>query len=126
MRLSLPARPLGDLLAELESFYGRGETYGKAERTAILAGQVPEWLYRVARFHPALEWRNHCANLIAQLDIAWREGWPAVSQSAPLGKITKNVSAPPPKLSADVRGTAGNKAKARRDATTRNTARRGW
>jgi len=120
---------IGEHIDALERFYGRGETYGRAEQAAILAGRVPEWLYRVARYHPDPEWRSHAANLAAQLDIAFRDAWPAVSQSAPLGKITKNVSAPPPRLSADVRGTSGKRAEKptqRRDAATGGKATRGW
>ena len=114
---------IGDTIDALERFYGRGATYSRAEREAILAGRVPEWLQRIARYHPSDEWRNHCANLIGQLEIAWRDGLPAVLQSAPLGKITKNVSASPPKLSADVRKRAGKPRDESDNATPRDMRR---
>lgn len=65
--------PLTDVLNRLDRQYGRGQTYSREEQLAIHRQVVPEWLYRLASYHPNESWRSHCANLASQLLIARRE-----------------------------------------------------
>jgi hypothetical protein len=67
-------RKLAEVLSDVDRAYGgRGPTYSRGEQLAIHIGVVPEWLYRLARFHPKESWKLHCANLASQLLIARRE-----------------------------------------------------
>lgn len=58
--------------------FGAGETYCKRDQSLLLYGLVPEWAMRVARKHPDPHMRGHAANLLDQLEILRREGFPAV------------------------------------------------
>jgi len=69
---------LSKKLDELNRRFGTGETYSRADQARIHHKIVPEWAIRVARFHPDVHMRGHADNLVTQLDILRKEGFPAV------------------------------------------------
>ncbi len=76
--------PLADVLAAVERRYGgRGPTYTREEQLSIHHGAVPEWLHRIARFHPRDEIRRHAQHLTGQLMTMRREFY-AVSMQGEL------------------------------------------
>jgi hypothetical protein len=76
----LPAErsELSKKLDELNRRFGTGETYSRGDQALIHHKIVPEWAIRVARFHPDRHMRGHADNLVTQLDILRKEGFPAV------------------------------------------------
>ena len=78
-----PAEPverseLSKKLDALNRRFGQGETYSRGDQALIHHKIVPEWAIRVARFHPDVHMRGHADNLVTQLDILKKEGFPAV------------------------------------------------
>lgn len=73
------SRPdLHTILDKLNKHFGRGETYSRRDQGLIYNGIVPEWALRVARLHPDVHMRGHAANLVDQLEILRKEGFPKV------------------------------------------------
>jgi hypothetical protein len=69
---------LSKKLDALNRRFGQGETYSRRDQALIHHKIVPEWVVRVARLHPDVHMRGHAANLIDQVEILRKEGFPAV------------------------------------------------
>jgi hypothetical protein len=77
-RLSAGPSELAKKLDLIDRRFGRGETYSRPDQSLIHRKIVPEWVLRVARLHPDIHMRGHAANLVEQIEILRKEGFPAV------------------------------------------------
>ena len=85
-RRNVPASPPGPVekselskkLDALNRRFGQGETYSRKDQALIHRKIVSEWVMRVARLHPDIHMRGHAANLVEQIEILRKEGFPAV------------------------------------------------
>ena len=79
-------------IAELEQQLGRGATYGTKEREHILAGTVPEWLYRARLLLDGAD-KEWAEKLINGLTRARDQLWPKV-------RFSEHELTPPPAVKA--------------------------
>lgn len=69
---------LGDLLADLDKHFGRGESYSRFDRELISTGVVPEWLLRGRKLLQGTPDGARCEKALDALKGLHAAVWPQV------------------------------------------------